>query len=211
MNPPAIRFVFYVMEVRMRAVLFATAAVIPVLFAGAPLAFQSTGTSVERTFAKAGRIRMTLAAAEYRISGRSEDKIRVEWRTDNPEDAARVKADIQVNGTGAAIATTGVKHGLHFTIEVPTRSDIEIDLTAGDLQVRGIEGSKRVEAWAGDVSIDVGPTEQYRNVEASVRAGDLTALPFQVSKGGLLRSFSWTGKGPYSLRVKLFAGDLTLR
>jgi hypothetical protein len=30
-------------------------------------------------------------------------------------------------------------------------------------------------------------------------------------KGGLLRSFSWTGKGAYSLRVKLFAGDLTLR
>jgi hypothetical protein len=94
---------------------------------------------------------------------------------------------------------------------VPTRSDVEIDMSAGDLDVRGIEGSKRVETWAGDVSIDIGQPEQYRLVEASVRAGDLSALPFKVSKGGLFRSFSWKGTGPYSLRVKLFAGDLTLR
>ena len=77
--------------------------------------------------------------------------------------------------------------------------------------MRGIEGNKRVDSWAGDVSIDIGQPEQYRQVDASVRAGDLNARPFNVSKGGLLRSFSWTGKGPYSLQVKLFAGDLTLR
>jgi hypothetical protein len=74
-----------------------------------------------------------------------------------------------------------------------------------------VEGSKRVESWAGDVSIDVGQPEQYRTVEASVRAGDLRAAPFNVQKGGLMRSFTWSGKGPYSLKAKLFAGDLTLR
>jgi len=30
-------------------------------------------------------------------------------------------------------------------------------------------------------------------------------------QGGLMRSFKWSGKGPYVLQVKLFAGDLTLR
>ena len=100
---------------------------------------------------------------------------------------------------------------MHYTIDVPARSDIEIDLTAGDLDVRGIEGNKRVESWAGDVRIEVGRPDQYRSVEASVRAGDLNARPFNVSKGGLFRSFSWKGSGPYSLAVKLFAGDLTLR
>jgi hypothetical protein len=198
------------MEVRMKAALSVAAAV--VLLAAGPHAVQSTSpTSIERGFVKAGTIRMNLAAGDYRIAGRSEDKIRISWRTDSPEDAARVKADIQVNGTGASLRTSGVKNGLHFTIDVPARSDIDIDLTAGDLEVRGIEGSKKVESWAGDVSIDIGQPEQYRSVEASVRAGDLSAAPFNVSKGGLLRSFKWTGKGPYSLRVKLFAGDLTLR
>ena len=117
-----------------------------------------------------------------------------------------------MQGTGAVLVTTGVKNGgVHFTIDVPARSDIDIDMTAGDLEVRGIEGNKKVGSWAGDVSIDIGQPEQYRDVEASVRAGDLSAAPFKVSTGGLFRSFKWTGKGPYSLQVKLFAGDLTLR
>jgi hypothetical protein len=48
-------------------------------------------------------------------------------------------------------------------------------------------------------------------VEASVRAGDLSARPFKVSKGGLFRSCSWSGNGPYARRVKLVAGDVTLK
>lgn len=175
-------------------------------------AFQPTsGHPVDKSFPKAGVIRMKLAAGDYRITGRSEDKIRVSWRADRPENAANLRADATVTGNSAVIWTSGFKSGVHFTIDVPSRSDIDIDLSAGDLEVRGIEGNKKVESWAGDVSIDIGQPEQYREVEASVRAGDLTALPFNVSKGGLMRSFSWRGKGPYSLRAKLFAGDLTLR
>jgi len=177
-----------------------------------PRAFQpTTGHPVDKAFPKAGVIKMTLAAGDYRISGRAEDKIRVSWRADRPEDAANLRADATVTGTTAVISTSGFKNGVHFTIDVPSRSDIDINLSAGDLEVRGIEGNKKVETWAGDVSIDIGQPEQYREVEASVRAGDLNAHPFKVSKGGLMRSFSWRGTGPYSLHAKLFAGDLTLR
>ena len=175
-------------------------------------AFQpTTGQPVDKAFPKAGVIRMTLAAGGYRITGRSDDRIRIAWRADRPENATNLRAEANVTGNTAIIATSGFKNGVHFTIDVPSRSDIDIDLSAGDLEVRGIEGNKKVESWAGDVSIDIGQPEQYREVEASVRAGDLNALPFKVSKGGLMRSFSWKGKGPYSLHAKLFAGDLTLR
>ena len=118
---------------------------------------------------------------------------------------------MEIHGKTAVLTTGGDTNHVHFTIDVPARSDIDVDLTAGDLEVRGIEGNKRIESWAGDVSIEVGRPEQYRSVNASVRAGDLNARPFNVSKGGLMRSFSWTGQGNYSLAVKLFAGDLTLR
>ena len=175
-------------------------------------AFQSTfGQPVDKPFAKGGVIRMQLAAGDYKIAGSPDEKIRVEWRADRAEHASNLKADAEIRGTTAVIATSGFRHGIRFTIGVPARSDIEIDMNAGDLDVRGIEGNKRVESWAGDVTIEVGPPDQYRSVEASVRAGDLNARPFNVSKGGLMRSFTWTGNGPYSLRVKLFAGDLTLR
>ena len=65
------------------------------------------------------------------------------------EDASRVKAEADIRGTTALVATTGVKNGMHFTIDVPARSDIDIDLSAGDLEIRGIEGSKKVGSWAG--------------------------------------------------------------
>jgi hypothetical protein len=175
-------------------------------------AFQSTfGQPVDKPFARGGSIRMQLAAGDYRIAGSSDEKIRVEWRADRADQASNLKASAEIRGTTAVIVTSGFKNGIHFTIGVPARSDIDIDLSAGDLEVRGIEGNKKVESWAGDVTIDVGQPDQYRSVDASVRAGDLNARPFNVSKGGLLRSFSWKGKGAYSLAVKLFAGDLTLR
>ena len=190
----------------------ALAAVVAVtLLAGAAGAVQAPIPAVERPFPRAGTIKMTLAAGDYRVSGRPDERIRVSWRADRPEQGANVKADIELRGNSAVVTTGGFRNGVHFTIDVPVRSDIEIDLSAGDLEVRGIEGSKRVESWAGDVSIDVGQPDQYRTVEASVRAGDLRAEPFKVSKGGLMRSFSWNGKGQYSLKAKLFAGDLTLR
>lgn len=184
------------------------------LLAGSTGAFQaqsSTGIPVDQAFPKAGTIKMSLKAGDYKISGRPDERIRVAWRADRPEQAANLKAKSEIRGNTATIVTDGFRDGIHFTIDVPARSDIEIDLSAGDLEVRGIEGNKRVETWAGDVSIDIGQPEQYRLVEASVRAGDLSAQPFKFSTGGLMRSFNWSGKGPYSLRVKLFAGDLTLR
>ena len=44
-----------------------------------------------------------------------------------------------------------------------------------DLDVRGLEGSKKIESWAGDIAVDVGRPEQYKTIEASVRAGYLRA------------------------------------
>jgi hypothetical protein len=195
----------------MKAPALAAIAALTIL-AGSTGAYQSPSTiAVDKPFPKAGTIRMQLAAGDYRVSGRADERIRVSWRADRPEQGANVKSDADVRGNTAVITTGGFRNGVHFTIDVPARSDIEIDLSAGDLEVRGIEGSKRVESWAGDVTIDVGQPEQYKSVEASVRAGDLRAEPFKVSKGGLMRSFTWTGKGAYSLKAKLFAGDLTLR
>jgi hypothetical protein len=198
-------------EVRVKAPALAVAAA-ALLLAASPRAFQSTaGEPIEKAFAQGGSVRLNLSASDYKISGQESNKIRIAWRADRPEDAAKVRADISVTGTKAVIATGGFRDGLHFTIELPARSDLDVDLAAGDLDIRRIEGSKTIDTWAGDVSVDVGSPDQYRNVEASVRAGDLRASPFKVSKSGLLRSFRWTGQGRYSLNIKLFAGDLTLR
>jgi hypothetical protein len=180
--------------------------------AAAPSARQKAlGGQVERSFAHGGRIDLRLAAADYRIEGWSEDRIRVRWQSEDAASVQRVRADASVTGKSALVVTNHASHNMRFIIDVPQRSDLDVSLSAGDLDVRNVEGSKSVSSWAGDVSIDVGRADLYHSVDASVRVGDLWARPFNVSREGILRSFRWSGHGPYWLRVRLFAGDLTLK
>ena len=170
-----------------------------------------TKESLERAFSQNGRIRMDLSAGDYRISGSPDDRIRLEWSLRDPAHLPRVKARADVRDREATITTDAPSNkGLKVVIQVPKQADLYVRLTAGDLRIEGIQGNKDVELHAGDMRIDVGRAEDYRNVDASVWAGDITAPPFQVNKGGLFRSFDWRGKGPYRLHAKLKAGDLHL-
>jgi hypothetical protein len=123
---------------------------------------------------------------------------------------ASVVADIAVTGTSAMVRTRGPRDKFSVEIDVPQRTDLYVSLSAGDLDVLGIEGNKDVSMWAGDMTIEVGDGKQYRQVDASVRFGEITPRPFGRSKGGILRSFHWSGSGKYSISAKLFAGDLKL-
>jgi hypothetical protein len=165
---------------------------------------------VERAFAAGGTVHLDLAAGGYKLTGTDANRIRIQWRTRRPSDVDRVGVRAEVNGTTARISTSRPRDGLFVEIELPSRTSLVLSLSAGDLLIRGIEGSKDVSVWAGDVGIEVGEPAQYRSVHASVQMGDLSARPFNVSKGGLFRTFRTTGKGPYDLRARLFAGDLTL-
>lgn len=163
----------------------------------------------ERTFMSGGTVRLDLAAGEYQIVASKDDRIRVSW-PDRGKDA-EVMLRIDVQASKATVRTeTPWNNGPAIRIELPRRTNIIVKLSAGDLKITGLEGSKDVSANAGDVSISVGPRDQYRYVKASVTIGDLTADPFKVNKDGFFRSFEWTGTGKYELRAHLMAGDLKL-
>src|SRR6185436_13160950 len=170
----------------------------------------SLSDSLERPFAPGGAIHMSLSAGDYHISGSKEPHLRVLWRVRNAEDLPRVRVQADVKGSVATLATDGVRNGFEVEIQVPTRSGLHVRLTAGDLTVDGIEGNKDIESHAGDLTIDVGRAEDYSHVDAALWAGDLEAPPFNVSKGGLFRSFDWKGGGAYTLHAHLKAGDLRL-
>jgi hypothetical protein len=110
----------------------------------------------------------------------------------------------------AFVRIDGPSNGFEVDIRLPVRSDLDLDLSAGDLRIRDIVGSKTVDVWAGEVTIDVGDSSAYRKVEARVRFGELDARPFNVTKGGIFRSFKWEGRGGYDLRARLFAGEIRL-
>jgi hypothetical protein len=173
------------------------------------VAAQTQGKT-QANFAPGGEIKMELHAGGYNIKPGADDKIVVSYKTDTEAQFKEVKANITVNGREARIYTNGPDNNFEVTIEIPAKSNLFIRMTAGDLEMSGIRGSKDVESHAGNVDIDIGRTEDYGHVDASVNAGDLDAQAFQVSKGGLFRSFHKLGPGQNRLHVHVGAGDLVL-
>ena len=166
---------------------------------------------VERAFVSGGTVDLELAAGEYTISASPDDRIRVQWQTNRPEDMDNVDVDVDIKGSHARIQTDGpLRDGMTVRIELPRRTHIVARLSAGELRLSGIEGSKDVEARAGELTIATGGPQHYRRVDASVRIGELSATPFKVDTGGFFRSFTWSGTGQYELQAHLTVGELRL-
>ena len=171
---------------------------------------RATG-SLEQRFWTNGSLKMKLSAGDYRISGGADNRVRLDWSVRDPEALAKVQARAEIRNRELNITTDGPGNkGLRFDIQVPTPSDLYVRLSAGDLTIEDIRGNKDVELRAGDLRIDVGRAEEYNKVDASLWAGDIKASAFQIFKGGLFRSFEWTGRGAYRLHAHLMAGDLYL-
>jgi len=167
-------------------------------------------SSLERDFVSNGKITMDLSAGEYRITGTSSDKIRLVWSVREDERLSDVKARADIRGSEASIVTDGPMKNFKVAIEVPQRTDLYIRLTAGELRLDRVDGSKDIELHAGEMRIDVNRAEDYHAVDASIWAGEIHADPFSVHKEGLFRSFDWKGRGPYKLHARLKAGEVWL-
>ena len=158
-------------------------------------------------------IRLDLRSGEFRIVGRDSDKISVRATGQNAEKAREMTVTFKHFGNHADLQVSSgtIKDGPSITVEVPKVSALFVRMPFGDLTVEGVSGDKDVELHAGDLNIEVGDANNYRHVDASVNAGDISADPFGESRDGLFRSFQKTGAGRYSLHAHVGAGDLTLR
>jgi hypothetical protein len=167
--------------------------------------------SMERDFGPGGRIHLDLSAGRYQIVGASDDRLRIEWSVRKRDRLRRVRVRADVRGSDAWVDIDGPDNsGFKVVVRVPRRSDLMVDLSAGEVHVAGVEGNKDIEQNAGEVHVDVGRAEDYRRVHASVWAGEIKASAFTTSKGGLFRTFDWSGRGPYVLTASLLAGELWL-
>ena len=165
--------------------------------------------SADKAFVTGGKVDIHLDAGDYEVRASPDNHIRVSMtgRTGN------TSVDVAVSGTHADVTVKDTSHtDFKCVIEVPRVSDVAIRLSAGDLNVGEIAGSKDIASTAGDVRIAVGKSSDYAKVDASVKIGDLSPGPFGDSKkeGFISQSVNWSGKGRYTLRATLGAGDLKL-
>ena len=169
----------------------------------------STAASVmEKPFNAGGRIELQLEAGGYNIRAASGNLIRVTLSGN----VGSAKADISTEDTRATVVVKDTpRNNFQATIEVPASADLVVRLSAGELKVEAIAGNKDIESNAGNVDVVAGDSADYASVEASVQAGDINAAAFGESRSGLFPKLTWSGKGKYTLRAKLIAGNLTLR
>ena len=168
-----------------------------------------TGDSpVETKFSGGGHIRMDLCPSGMEVIGTDDAVLRVSY---HPE-TANVRVRIRTSGDRADLKITGCPHNnFQARIEVPKSSALYARMFAGQLNVNDVTGDKDIELSFGQLNIDVGKSENYAHVDASVNTGQIQASPFDVSKGGLFRSFDRSGPGKYRMHAHVGAGQVDLR
>ncbi|HTH01389.1 MAG TPA: hypothetical protein VL882_14060 [Vicinamibacterales bacterium] len=167
----------------------------------------ATTPAADKPFVAGGKINVDLDGGGYEIKTADDNHIRVAVGGNTGD----TKVDVTVNGSSADVKVKNTPHNnFRAIVEVPATADVVVRLSGGELKMEAITGNKDVESYAGNVQIAVGNPDDYASVDAAVKAGDLNASPFGGSKSGLLQEFTWSGKGKYTLRAHLGAGNLVL-
>lgn len=166
---------------------------------------------VQQAFPSGGRIYFDLSPGGYTIRGSDSDQITVVYHASSEAQLRSVKATIQITGSIARVTVGNTPHNnFSAEIDVPRQSGLKVRLFAGEVIVDGVQGDKDVEVTTGRIEIRIPNPDEYGEREASVRAGSIEASAFEVSKGGLFRSFEQSGKGKYRLRAHVTTGEIDL-
>jgi hypothetical protein len=162
----------------------------------------------EKPFVSGGRIDVELDGGNYAVRSAADDHIRVTFSGN----VGTARPELTATGAQALVRIKDTpSNNFHATIEVPNIADLVVRLSAGNLEIAAISGNKEIESTAGNVEIVVADPNEYSSVDGSVKAGDIQAAVFGGSRSGLLQRFTWSGKGRYTLRASLGAGNLTFK
>ena len=165
---------------------------------------------VETSFPFGGSLRMDLCSSGVEIRGVEENVVRLSYRSE--KDTSEVKVRLKTSGSEGTLEVDRCPHdNFRITVEVPRLADLHVRMLAGQLDVKGITGNKDLELNFGELGVDVGKTEDYAHVDASVVTGEGDGAPFDVSKGGLFRSFERKGAGKYRLHAHVGAGQVSFK
>jgi hypothetical protein len=164
---------------------------------------------IEADFPSGGRLRMDLCSSGVELKGTEEGKVRLSYHSE--KDTGKVEVRLRISGEEGRVTVEGCPlDNFRITIEVPRHSDLYVRMWAGQLDVEGVAGDKDLELHAGQLNVDIGKAGDYAHVDASVTTGEVDASPFEVSKGGLFRSFERKGPGKYRLHAHVGAGQVVL-
>ena len=154
--------------------------------------------------------------AGLEIVGTDQEAIHVTCHGGNNEDAAPhilLKFSPTPDGGRLTIEGSQMRHGnnLQIRIEVPWKTNLRVQMPAGEVKVEEIKGDKDIGLYAGQITISSAHEWNYRSVNASVAIGEVRASVYDADKGGFFRSFTKrTADGEYRLRAHVTTGEIDL-
>jgi hypothetical protein len=96
-------------------------------------------------------------------------------------------------------------------IEVPRKTNLRVEMSAGEVKVEEIAGDMDINVYAGQITISSTRPWDYRSVDVSVSVGEVKAPVYGADKGGFFRSFTKkTADGEYSLHAHVITGEIDL-
>jgi hypothetical protein len=181
------------------------------------IAYAEIAGSCDQVFTaaiQAGKlIELDLRAGNIEVFGTPELELRVACHLDDPSTARDIRIDFAPNAKGGRLRITGgPNNGVRLRIYVPQRSDLDLDCSAGNVDIKGVEGNKDLGLRAGNLTVNDDKPRDYYQVEASVTAGNVNAPRFGGEKSGLFRSFKANNSGgKYQLKAHVTAGNIEIK
>jgi hypothetical protein len=152
--------------------------------------------------------------AGIEIVGTNREAIHVSCTADETERARNIRLRFSGTSTHARLTITGayLKHGnLKIRVDVPRKTNLGIQMPAGEVKVDEVVGDKDIELQAGQISISSARNWNYRNINASVGIGDVNAQVYGADKGGFFRVFrKENADGEYRLHAHVTTGQIEL-
>jgi len=152
--------------------------------------------------------------AGLEIVGTDQAAIHVSCTSGDEGDAQHIHIQFHGNQDNETLTIKGDSHkgnNVKIRIEVPRKTSLRVEMSAGEVKVEEIEGDKDINLYAGQIAISSTRPLDYRSVDVSVSIGSVNAPAYGAEKGGFFSSITKkTADGEYSLHAHVMTGQIDL-
>ncbi len=192
----------------------AGAAVLAWNLAGLARAETPCGQTLDAPLRPRAVLRIHSRPAGLEIVGTDQAAIHVSCTSGDEGDAQRIRLRFQGNQDDETLTIAGDLHeenNVRVRIEVPRKTSLRVEMSAGEVKVEEIAGDKDINLYAGQITISSTRPWDYRSVDVSVSIGEVNAPVYGAQKGGFFRGITKeTADGEYSLHAHVITGEIDL-
>jgi DUF4097 and DUF4098 domain-containing protein YvlB len=152
--------------------------------------------------------------ADLEIVGTDQAAIHVSCTSSDKDEAQLIRIRFQGNQDHETLTVAGDSHkgnNVTLRIEVPRKTSLRVEMSAGEVKVEEIAGDKEINLYAGQITISSTRAWDYRKVDVSVTIGEVNAPVYGAQKGGFFRGITKeNANGEFSLHAHVLTGQIDL-